>query len=260
MDCSRAKMPSRKDRKADKMINQRNRIMKSALLHVDGTTLFYPCSGNDWRVPIKMFVPYITDFWFVDKGYFNPGSGDTRSYGFDKPAYAVPPLLNSNPDFKFLWSTIKGVASWDGYPELEPCLLTEYYKHKPSKREITVRRRRGYGFSAFRRDITSIGVFFYRGDSPAEGGSGNLWMTPGHINEICDKLIDGGLIVTDGSQHNKSRQYEAMWRHSEPYEDIIKSSQPFTDKVGRQFTCVGYAGQRYGPTRVWEVSKVGAVD
>ena len=31
-----------------------------------GTALFYPGTGNDWKEPIELFVPYITEFWFVD--------------------------------------------------------------------------------------------------------------------------------------------------------------------------------------------------
>jgi hypothetical protein len=31
--------------------------------------LFYPSAGDDTELPIKTFVPWIRDFWFVDRDY-----------------------------------------------------------------------------------------------------------------------------------------------------------------------------------------------
>lgn len=45
-----------------------------ALAAVEGTALFYPCSGNDLDVPIRLFSPFVAEFWFVDRGYFTPGA------------------------------------------------------------------------------------------------------------------------------------------------------------------------------------------
>jgi hypothetical protein len=55
--------------------------------------LFYPGSGNDLLVPIQLFSPFVTDFWFVDKGYFSPGHQDTHYDGLDIPATMQRPLL-----------------------------------------------------------------------------------------------------------------------------------------------------------------------
>ncbi len=106
----------------------------------------------------------------------------------------------------------------------------------------------------------SLGIFFYRGDSLGEGGSGNLWLIPDHLDEVCDKLINGGLIVTDGSNHGSygHTEYEELWNQSNAsgsMEEIIKSAKRFMDKRGRSFTCVGYAGKRYGHTLIWQVKK-----
>jgi hypothetical protein len=43
---------------------------KEILERINNSKLFYPCSGDDWEIPIELFSPYVTDFWFVDKGYF----------------------------------------------------------------------------------------------------------------------------------------------------------------------------------------------
>ena len=235
---------------------------------VVGAALFYPCSGNDLEVPIRLFSPTVTEFWFVDRGYFTPGHQDTKQYGFDRPADEVAPVLRKNADYQLLRTEIDGMPSWRlSNRDIEPCILTETYRHLPSGKTIRIKRRRGYGISAFRNDIRQIGVFFYRGDSPGEGGSGNLWLKPDHIDEICAKLIDGGLLVTDGSQQSKwtkpapnseywsLAQYHGGRPRPKDPEEIVRVTKPFTDSKGRTFTCVGYAGERYGPTLIWRVNR-----
>lgn len=245
-------------------------IKQEVLENLQDSTLFYPCSGNDIIEPIRLFSPYVNEFWFVDKGYFTPGHQDTKSYGMDVPADKRKPFLRNEADYEFISKSIEGPPTFKvaAYTrgDIEPCILTEHYRHTPSNRTIQIHLRRGYGFSAFRKEISSLGVFFYRGDSEGEGGSGNLWMAPDHISEICFKLINGGLIVTDGSQHGrghnkKSREYKEFWmqkhikEHTNSSLEIIGLTQPFSDRFGRQFTCVGYTGHRYGPTLAWEVKQ-----
>lgn len=234
----------------------------NGILGIENSSLFYPSSGNDWITPIRIFSPVITEFWFVDKGYFAPGCCDTRDYGFDAPADKQAPLLKEDSDYRLINIQHKGPVSWDWYEtNIEPCVLTETYIHQPTQKQIIIHRRRGYGFSAFRNQIHQIGVFFYRGDSLGEGGSGNLWLEPSHVNEICNKLMDGGLIVTDGSNPGRSWKtgnYSELSKHdfrSEEAMEFIHSMRPFQDHYGRTFTCIGYAGHRYGPTMIWQVRK-----
>jgi len=242
-------------------VNEHYILKKETLLMIQGSTLFYPCSGNDLFVPIRIFSPFVTDFWFVDRAYFSPGHQDSRPYGYDAPADKQAPLLQGDNDYQLIDTRIDGSVSWNpNCYDISPCILTETYVHIPSKEKVIIHRRRGYGFSAFRKHIRSLGVFFYRGDSQGEGGSGNWWLAPDHVREVCKKLIDGGLIVTDGSQGKSRGEYHQFTKYrkekfqSDPGE-ILQSVQPFTDKEGRTFTCVGYAGDRYGPTLIWQIKK-----
>ena len=241
---------------------ENNLILESSLLDaIRGAKLFYPCSGMDLFDPIDLFSGYIDDFWFVDRGYFCPGHQDTRHYGYDAPADEQPPLLKGKGDYLFIERAIRGPAVWGrNNGDIEPCLSTEKYLHKPTNRHIYIRRRRGYGYSAFRteKEISPLGIFFYRGDSIGEGGSGNLWLAPDHLAEICSKIIDGGLIVTDGSgswRRNIRRRWccHKTGRAMSP-EEMISAARPFAG-FGCRFTCRGYVGQRYGPTLVWQVRK-----
>lgn len=47
--------------------------------------------------------------------------------------------------------------------------------------------------------IQNISIFFYRRDTDGEGGSEQYWFSPDLFNLLLYKMVDGGLIVTDGS-------------------------------------------------------------
>lgn len=238
-----------------------------ALLKVKDLALFYPCSGNDLLEPIELFSPHVSEFWFVDRGYFTSGHQDTRFYGADEAADRQRPLLEHDRRYRLLDRRIEGPPDWDRrHVDIEPCVLSETYRHLESRRLITVHRRRGYGFSAFRKEIAAgrLGVFFYRRDSVGEGGSGNQWLRKEHLDEVCAKLADGGLLVIDGSDGSgyirRTGIYKTLCKHAwksprlSPAE-IISGLPVCPDGAGRQFRCVGYAGSGYGPTLIWQVSR-----
>lgn len=230
---------------------------------IDGTTLFYPCSGEDWPRPIAIFAPVITDFWFVDLRYFTSFAA-TRSR----------PLLRPDPAYELLDVVIEGPAiatlehrtdekTGKRYPWMEPCTRTERYRHRESGREVRIHRRRGFGPSAMRKHIQELGVFFYRGDSMGEGGSRTLWLTVRGgcvrlIDEVLERVLDGGLIVTDGAnclpEGNPYSEFGRFYQRQVGPE-ALSLSREFHDDRDNCFRCIGYAGQRYGPTLVWQVEK-----
>jgi hypothetical protein len=242
-------------------------LAQNKLEQVKNSALFYPCSGSDLFIPIEIFSPYVTDFWFVDRGYFSPGHQDTRYFGLDVAADQQAPVLEEDSRYELLSKMIKGPPVWNKDDrDITPCILTETYRHLETGREIRIHKRRGYGFSALDKEIkiNELGVFFYRCDSSGEGGSGNLWLATSHINDICHKMIDGGLIVTDGSneperRHDRGHKELCRIRSCRPNlktpEEFINFHQSFEDDRGRHFSCVGYAGMRCGPTMIWQVQK-----
>jgi hypothetical protein len=234
----------------------------SALEKLQGSTLFYPCSGNDLLTPIRLFAPYVQNFWFVDRAYFIRGHQDTRDYGFDRDAWRHTPLLVKNSEYRLLEVHIDDESYQSQYdPDIKPCVRTEVYEHLPSGNLVTLRKRRGYGFSAFRKEIRSLGVFFYRGDSQGEGGSGNHWLSKEHIREVLAKLQNHGLLVLDGSdgtpyRRRDSTEYGPFWKYQSRIftsgQEVKDTCKPFTDTLGNAYTCVGYAGIRYGNTLAWQ--------
>jgi hypothetical protein len=239
-------------------------IDEESLKRIEGTTLFYPCSGEDVFVPLRIFSPTVSDFWFVDVAYFR---NDVAYCWKGKPADQVKGVLSADHAYKLVEQTIEGLPTagmeirtspntGKCYEHLEPCVLTETYYHARTGKSVKVHRRRGFGACAFDRVISSLGVFFYRGDSEGDGGSGYHWLWPQSLRAVLGKLVSGGLIVTDGSQHD-SRKYRELWKHhrTEVGKEAMQSVKPFT-RDGCSFTCVGYVGQRYGPTLIWRVTKL----
>ena len=259
----------------ERVMKERVLIDKSLLEKVRDTALFYPCSRYDLFVPIEVFSPYVTDFWFVDCGYFPKWA----------PADKVKPVLKDDGRYELLSENIDGPPGWSfANYDITPCIKTECYRHLESDRIIRVHRRRGYGFSALRyeKKIPTLGVFFYRGDCGGEGGSGNWWLEQDHLDDVFDKLIDGGLLALDGSDgkayrinrlnrlrkrnkkphaiHNEICKYAYNSSISLTPEELIASMKVVKDPKNREYRCVGYAGMRYGPTMIWQVHGIAQQD
>ncbi len=86
-------------------------------------------------------------------------------------------------------------------------------------------------------------------------GSGVPWLGAELFSQVLRKLVVGGLVVTDGS--NSAEGGPPHLNDFYPDSDLGQSASslaiPFTYD-DRNFTCVGYAGRRYGPTLVWLVT------
>ena len=106
-------------------------------------------------------------------------------------------------------------------------------------------------------DISSLGVFFHRGDTLAQGeaSSGVPWLGRSLFSIVLSKLISGGLVVTDGSNLTPDGPQGLAQFHNdkEVQEAAATAARPFEYET-RRFTCIAYAGTKNGPTLVWRVS------
>jgi hypothetical protein len=200
-------------------------LQQDQLKPILGTSLLYPCCGDDLEEPLRLFGSSVSDFFFVD----------TRSRPPDLPGnlkeFAVPvarPFSSRSQSFQDLATdNIYRLNRWT---------------------------RRGE--SAF-DSVSKLGVFFHRGDTLAagEGSSGVPWLGRYWLGRILDKLVVGGFIVTDGSNCPLDGPQE-MRRHywkSNIGADAVSMARDFTYQH-RNFTCLGYAGEGYGPTLIWQVT------
>jgi len=240
--------------------------------------LYYPFSGDDWVVPIKLFRDFISEFWFVDSRY-SFGENEIGQYN-----------LNRIPDMSLMEESFEGernkkvvetrfTLEGKSYRYLEPGLLRQKYIYQ--NREIFIIFRRGYDYTSLFGPSTleiaesRIGVFFLRGTS-SEGGSNHPWnhsmpikILRGHKRislprKLVDALPDGGLIVTDGSLSSPIypakdyvNEFEPFSKYSRevPEKENLDKFLPFYDNQENLFTCIGYASARNGPTLIWQVSK-----
>jgi hypothetical protein len=206
----------------------------------------------------------VDEFWFVDTGYFGRQSPDRTPSLLRGAEWRLLEAVTLLPDLpESAWNT-------DWATGCQPLYIRrETYRNYPTGVTITVNRHRRRGPSALRKEITSLDVFFYRGDSD-DGGSGTNWLSAAPrwfrhhrrplFYEVLDKLVDGGLVVTDGSMgddyaNNPYRGLRQVKAACTCGPEIVAQVAPFTDLRGNRFECVGFAGQRYGPTLIWQVTK-----
>ena len=228
---------------------------------VRGRSLFYPGAGDDFGAPIKWFGDYVSTFVFTDIGY---------SRGMKLEPLSLPPwrIRHSKLDGHADCSIETRVDNeGEPYRFLEPSILSEVY-HGSDGREITIRRRRGFGQYALTAEAFpgSIGVFFFRGDCPVSGEASSgiryisnskrrhepismLW------NKLSQRMSDRALVVTDGS--NADPKFLKM-HYNCPIDGSVAAKEFGCREfnwVNWTWQCVGYIGPKYGPTLVWGVTR-----
>lgn len=155
-----------------------------------------------------------------------------------------------------------------GYRDRETMTKKEIWAYSPeSDRKIQIYRHKQDGLVKF-MEFDKISVFFLRGDSVGEGGSGQEWFQPKIFDLIIDKIVDGGFIVTDGSGYygnyndssNLGYPNNFPWKAicgkgKDTWDDDHQKPKDFNYK-NRKFNCIGECGERYGTVYLWKVEKI----
>jgi hypothetical protein len=231
------------------------------------TSLFYPCSGSDLLTPMALFSDKVSTLCFSDRGYFRPNNQDTRYFGLDQSAVVTPPVAAPDGQWSLKDRLVEEDVDFDDvefdfdmrYPGI--ARLTESYRHRDTSEEFQVIRSNNDARREFDNLPRQLGVFFYRGDGLGEGGSGILWNDAPLLDRMLDKLVNGGLLVTDGSNsggadgsHFVRETPVLSARRMRTAKEAAKFlGYSFKNDYGRRLTCIGYAGQRYGATLIWQV-------
>ncbi|MGI6666579.1 MAG: hypothetical protein ACOX5Q_03850 [Bacillota bacterium] len=215
-------------------------------IQVPNGPLFYPCCGNDTFEPIQLFIDTVSDFYFIDSNLIPSlpradramTSTDVRRHGGRVAHPFVRQVhIEQKPGYnRYTWMVGPEPAS-----------------------TVQIHCKMEDGEAAFSQ-IPRLSVFYYRGDSPGEGGSGVWWLGEELFNMILDKLVDGGLVVTDGSNWDPAfpdAPWSAMWQEHCGWKDsrdlrLRKSKFAYRD---RQFSRLCQCGSRYGPVYVWRVTR-----
>ena len=185
-------------------------------------SLFYPCCGSDTEHAIASFGPYVTDCHFADP--YNPPHGRSR------PAPELKPILVPGVGAVVVGGRVRRTIDNGNDP------VHSYEKD---------------GLLTLIEDISLLSVFYYRGDSYGEGGSNQRWLEPVLFHTVLARLLDGGLIVTDGSNCGSGRNDTSV-----PWGALCASHGEDTRFVyaGREVWCVDTLNDpKRGNVRLWQV-------
>lgn len=188
---------------------------------IEGTALFYPCCGDDLGVPVRLFSPVVAAFYFVD---------------------VRRPRRSSVPE-----------------TDLIPISRTHSpgcgrFQDRVTGNQFDLCRWKARGEDAF-ADVERLGVFFHRGDTLAngEGSSGVPWLGREWLTKILGKLVPGGLLVTDGSNCPTDGPQElSQFQLDRTVGSKAATRTKSFEFSGRLLSCIGYVGERYGPTLIWK--------
>ena len=204
-------------------------------------TLFYPSADRDIELPVTTFLPYVDHFWFVDSSY-----------------RLTAPLLKEFEEYRLRKSRFEvreGLTLRHEQP-FQVRISHETYSIPDSERLFSVHACKGLGYDTFRVAIKNVGkklsVFFYRGDSPGDGGSRFYWLRTPTIRYLFEQLDPTAIVVSDGS--NAQSPFAEFHRNTEVKDAAADLARPFRI-ADRDLRCVGYLGERYGPTLVWQAKE-----
>lgn len=149
------------------------REMPSLRASVPIGQLFYPCSGTDVEAAIGFFSGYVSEFHFADP--FHPAS----------PKLRRGKRLEKTDVIHF--SLLGDLLNAQGFSQ------------RLDRSDVVAVSHKKDGVLTLLDDISDLSVFYYRGDSPGEGGSNQWWMGPVLFDLVLSKILDGGLVCGDGS-------------------------------------------------------------
>jgi hypothetical protein len=252
-------------------INHPRKVRSSIDINIPKGCFFYPCCYTDIIEPLMMFSEFLDDFHFIDISGFHIGRYD--HYSSRRRDGSLEDYFRSNDrilEFKKieqLCTHCMGGQHWDdSYHSY--CSQDESYEQYllklkfekpysedhgvfhflenggriyPFTKYVTVTLHKACGERLLQR-FGNISVFFYRNDSQGEGGSDIHWLEQPLLDLILYKLVDGGLILHDGSNLEPYSETSFLQRDNEEIKNIVYHYH------NRFFT---YIGRPRGVSNTW---------
>lgn len=133
-------------------------------------------------------------------------------------------------------------------------------QHKPNGGVCLIIKHQKDGLLTLIEDVRAVAIFFYRGDSQGEGGSGQWVLGPGPVafHVLLARLLDGGLICTDGSNCGYYDDFTDRYAPWNAFVGIRPFSAPTLgdtfEYANRKFTLVSVVPVGTGlPLCVWQL-------
>jgi hypothetical protein len=126
--------------------------------------------------------------------------------------------------------------------------LREGYLRLDGRLEFPLRYHQYDAVEALRL-IPSIDVFFFSGDHPhdAEGSSGIPFLGTALFRRVVDRLVPGGLVVTDGAGMHGPAEQAFLWSY---WQTLPDPTERFT-AFGRKFRFLDMIGVTHDRVLVW---------
>jgi hypothetical protein len=141
------------------------------LIEVPIGNFYYPCSGNDFKIPLDVFSEYVDEFHFADP--FNKKYRNKNKSNKTHDQISIP------------W--IGNVSIIESYFSVEIYQERQVFFHCKD------------GLLTLLDEIRDLSIFFYRKDSAGEGGSGQFWLGSVLLDLVLSKIKHGGLLFIDKS-------------------------------------------------------------
>ncbi len=223
---------------------------------IRGTRLFYPSAGIDWEMTIGLFSGIVGTLHFQDKGYFQSNFAELQNRDPAGTWYQEVPLFPLPSEWRFIGRDDAPPSAGD-----HGTLVCERYTNRATEHALSVILDSSNDDDALNRLPEPISVFVYEGGRATE--SETAWNRWPHLYRVFDRLVDGGLFVTDGLNAGP-RQSRGYRRHRPIFEagayvrkhglrDLV--GYTFKNVLGLRFTCVGCAGLQTAPLVIWQVRR-----
>jgi len=191
--------------------------------------LFYPCCGGDTGDALSVFGGHVTVCHFADP-YDPPQMPRRRRNDPRAPVCVKVPFVGN-------------------------VLIGERRSKTWVSGQAHGASHRADGFLTRLETIGPLAVFYYRGDSGGEGGSGQMWLMPVLFDFVVSQMLVGGLICTDGSNgagHHAGECGPGAEILSLPANPSVGATFPYRTRVLR---CVALlSGERRRTMAAWQVT------
>ena len=208
--------------------------------------LYYPCAGKDTKVPIDLFGELVNELHFSDinkvtlpyveccvtkkcksngaweRVQCNDRENERKLVGIydrnlvkEAQVDSVKRNLDVGEFFKSNFNFKVGDIRLSDVREIEKWKLS-------NDKEINLVQHCLDGILTLLL-LDKISVFFYRNDSCNQDGSNQLWFSPDIFDKLVDKLVDGAIIATDGSNYdleNNEVVWNKLWTKDTPNRDF----------------------------------------
>lgn len=228
--------------------------------------LYYPCCGDDKYEPISLFRDSIDEFHFSDinskrlclpntEAPYNKINKDIK-FNNEKVDFYCNIITNSKMLESYIYNNYIN-DSFKKYYKFNFGACRVQDKVKKYMCTLNTENQRNIQIITHCLDsaitlmlLENISVFFYRRDSPGEGGSGQWWMGEELLRILTDKMVDGGIILTDGSNPNPEERYV-------PWKALISGDKKEDFQYfERSFEYIGKVESEIRSVHAWRVRKI----